>query len=443
VINLIDPLPAASRLVTPTRDDERMLTEIAERIFKKTVLAAKKYPEVTGTLLGGSLAKGTWLPGEADVDIFVKISPLVDERRFEEIGLKVGRKAVRGYPYGKKYAQHPYTEATVDGVKVNVVPCYDVRAGEWRSAADRSQYHVKFILENFDDTRRLQARLLKRFLGVIGVYGAEIETEGFSGYVAEVLVHDHGSLEGVVKFFANLKPVSDEVFFTLRDPIDSKRDLAKAISMESLAKMVIASRAYLKNPSIEFFSGKGRIVRRALTKKVIALRFDHAELSEDTLWGELKRTSRHLMKHLAFHGYRTVRTSITSDRRTKSAILLLPEMEELPELEERIGPHVKFAKESEEFTAKNRDRSEMIWVGEDGRLHSLQRRRYRSLMRLLEDIIGGQISELGASRDITVAILGTGKLRRGSTLAREARSEKWLREGLTELVSDTIGTDLG
>jgi tRNA nucleotidyltransferase (CCA-adding enzyme) len=206
---------------------------------------------------------------------------------------------------------------------------------------------------------------------------------------------------------------------------------------------VVASRAYLRNPGVEFFGKKDRIVRRSLTKRVVALRFDHAELSEDTLWGELKRTSRHLAKHLAFHGFRMVRIGIASDQRTKSAILILPETQELPELEERTGPHVKFAKESKEFTVKNRDRSELIWVGEDGRLHSLQKRRYQGLMGLLEDIVGGQISELGASRDVTAAILGSGRLLRGRVLLREARSERWFMEGLTELVSDTIGTDLG
>jgi len=46
---------------------------------------------------------------------------------------------------GKKYAQHPYTEATVEGVRVNIVPCFDVKAGEWMSAADRSPYHVELI----------------------------------------------------------------------------------------------------------------------------------------------------------------------------------------------------------------------------------------------------------------------------------------------------------
>jgi len=62
-------------------------------------------------------------------------------------------------------------------------------------------------------------------------------------------------------------------------------------------------------------------------------------------------------------------------------------------------------------------------------------------MRLLEGIVGGQISEIGASRDITEAVLGTGRLLRGNALLGEARKERWLKEGLTELVSDTIGTD--
>ena len=40
---------------------------------------------MTGVVYGGSFAKGTWLRGDADVDIFVKVRQSVDEERFEKL----------------------------------------------------------------------------------------------------------------------------------------------------------------------------------------------------------------------------------------------------------------------------------------------------------------------------------------------------------------------
>jgi tRNA nucleotidyltransferase (CCA-adding enzyme) len=431
----------ARKLVMPKASQEARLYKIKEKILKKTESIAKVFPEVTGVLIGGSFAKGTWLPEEADIDIFVKISPTVDDRRFEEIGLKIGRTVARGYPHGKKYAQHPYTEAAIDGVKINIVPCFDVKLGEWKSAADRSQYHVKFVQEKMDNRMKTEVRLLKRFMKVIDVYGAEIEREGFSGYCAEVLLYNHSSFENVIKYFASLKPISDERYLSITDPIDSHRDLAKAISRENVARLNIASRAFLKEPKIEFFKGIKRKVRRSLIKRLLIITFKHPKLSEDTLWGELKKSARHLVGYLGEHGFIISRSIAASDNESKSAIILLPENEKLSEIEDRIGPSIELAKEAEHFIQKNLDKAELIWAGEDSKLHILQRRRYDELKELLGELINGEIRKIGASSDIANSIINTGKVLRGGDSLKEARNERWLIKGIEEIVSDTIGTD--
>ena len=40
-----------------------------------------------------------------------------------------------------RYSEHPYVEAKIKNTKINVVPFYDVKIGEWKSAADRSPFH--------------------------------------------------------------------------------------------------------------------------------------------------------------------------------------------------------------------------------------------------------------------------------------------------------------
>ncbi|MDA4113448.1 MAG: CCA tRNA nucleotidyltransferase [Thaumarchaeota archaeon] len=434
----------ARKLVVPSPEEEARLDQVAEKVIRKVEAAASLFREVTGVILGGSFAKGTWLPAgtdtNADIDVFVKIAREVDGATFESIGLKIGREASRGYRHGKKYAQHPYTEATVDGVKVNIVPCYDVGPGEWKSAADRSPYHVEFVKRNLDEEKRVQVRLLKRFMKTVGVYGAEIENEGFSGYAAEVLVHNNGGMEGVLRFFADLKPVG-ETLLSLRDPIDDDRELARAISKETIARMMLASRSFLDGPELTYFTGIKRRARRALAERIYVLRFDHRRLSEDTLWGELKKSTKQLVRYVEERGFEIIRASAASNDSDRSAIMLLPGTEHLPVLEERVGPGIEMRAEVKKFLSKNRGRSELVWAGDDGRVHILQRREHTELGELLAEVCRSEIEGVGASRELAIAIRRNGRIVSGRGVREEASKERWLDQGVEAFISDTIGTD--
>jgi tRNA nucleotidyltransferase (CCA-adding enzyme) len=432
-------LKQARPMVIPGLDARRETVRVAEKVMSRVKEAARPHAEVAGVVMGGSFAKDTWLPGDVDIDVFVKISPSVDESKFEEVGLAVGRAALRGYKPGKKYAQHPYTEATVDGFKVNVVPCYDVKPGEWRSAADRSVHHVTFVRDNLDEEARVQVRLLKRFMKAVGVYGAEIEKEGFSGYATEVLIHDYETLESTLGSFAVFVPDSKEEYFTLFDPIDDKRDLGKAMSRETVARMVIASRAFLEKPSLAFFKQVRGRARPRLQKTAYVIAFEHEELSEDTLWGELRRSARQVAKHLREEGFEVARVEAASDRLRSSAIIILPVVEALPRLEERVGPGVEIQEGAKSFVAKNRDASELIWVGEDGRLRLLAVRRFTSLGKLLEEILESRVGSIGVSKEVGEALKRSGRVLRGQRLAKEAARKAWLREGLARTLSDSVG----
>ena len=426
-------------LVVPNAAARKATVRVAEKVVSAVKEAAKPHAEVAGVFLGGSFAKDTWLPGDVDIDVFVKIATSVDETKFEKVGLSVGREALRGYKPGKKYAQHPYTEATVDDFKVNVVPCYDVKAGEWRSAADRSVHHVSFVREKLDDEARVQVRLLKRFMKGVGVYGAEIEKEGFSGYATEVLIHNYTTFESTLGSFAVFVPDSKEEYFTLFDPIDDKRDLGKAMSRETVSRMVLASRAFLEEPSTAFFKKVNGKPRPGLQKRVYVMAFEHEELSEDTLWGELKRSARQIAKHVREEGFELARVEAASDGRRSSAVILLPVVETLPDIEERVGPGIEMADGAKSFLAKNKGMAELIWVGEDGRLRLLAKRRFTSLGKLLDEILESRVDKIGVSREVARALKKNGRVLHGERLRKEAGRKAWLKEGLAKTFSDTVG----
>jgi tRNA nucleotidyltransferase (CCA-adding enzyme) len=429
----------ATRLVRPSPAEERRLGALAEGLMRKTRRAAAAHPETAGVVLGGSYAKGTWLPNDVDIDIFVKFRTDTDEATFERVGLEVGAAATSGHPRGKKYAQHPYTEATVGGVKVNVVPCYDVEKGLWRSAADRSPFHV-VLVEVLPEAKKTEVRLLKKFMRGVGVYGAEIQNQGFSGYVAEVLVMNHGGLEGVLGHFANFRPAPDSFTMALPDPVDERRDLGRAVSGEKLGRMILASREFLSRPSLAFFRGMKGKARPDLKGEVVALAFSHPPLSEDTLWGELKKTLHQVEARADRAGFKVARVLAASDNLKSSALLFLPEFDVLPRLEQRVGPTVDRRDETEQFLSKNRRRTKLAWVGPDGRTRILQARAHTEFVAFLKDEVVGGLEDLGASREMERGIARSGRLLTGRTLLQAARSKKWLGEGLTEIVSDSLGT---
>ncbi|MDG6938560.1 MAG: nucleotidyltransferase domain-containing protein, partial [Nitrososphaerota archaeon] len=119
---LAEVVARAKRTVVPSPAEAAEVESIAASLISKTERAAARHPQTRGVLLGGSFAKGTWLSHRVDLDIFVRFDPSTPEEEFERVGLDIGEEATRGHPVGKMYAQHPYTEATVDGVRVNIVP---------------------------------------------------------------------------------------------------------------------------------------------------------------------------------------------------------------------------------------------------------------------------------------------------------------------------------
>ncbi|MGH9922673.1 MAG: nucleotidyltransferase domain-containing protein, partial [Nitrososphaerales archaeon] len=132
-----DILKQASKFVEPPQKEIEAVKNIAERSIDLVKKAAIKFDGIVGVEFGGSYAKKTWLNGDVDVDIFVKVKPDLSEQAFEKIGRELGSQALRTYKPYLRYSQHPYVEAIVDGIRVNVVPCYNVERDKWIIAADR------------------------------------------------------------------------------------------------------------------------------------------------------------------------------------------------------------------------------------------------------------------------------------------------------------------
>ena len=199
----------------------------------------------------GSFAKGTDLAGSSDLDIFVVFDYDLDIDEIEEVVLELGEDVLKPISDEGEYkimngANKKYPESYVDGVEVQIIGTSDVTLeqiakgfedGGMKTATDRSPHHTKFMQEALKGKEQ-EVRTLKKFFKNAGVYDASIAKQGFSGFSTEVLIHNLGSFDKVLEFFANFEKGSvvgetDRKFDTplvMIDPIDKNRNLASAFS---------------------------------------------------------------------------------------------------------------------------------------------------------------------------------------------------------------------
>lgn len=403
-------------LCEPTHIQERRIAKVAQEAKTHVDSYVAQLDDVVDVVFGGSFAKGTWLPGHADIDIFVKIKPSVGIEKFEEMGREIGSEALKSYGPKLRYSDHPYVEVFVKKVRVNVVPCYDVEQGRWQSAADRSPFHTRYISSNFDDEKRRQARLLKKFLKSVGIYGAEISTEGFSGYVSEVLVLKYSSFENLLRAAADWQErqiiaVSDYDSDFVRvsnspviiiDPVDNRRNLGTAISPESVAKFMLAARKFLEKPSLDFFKeGKYRRGTIKLLPNVLVVEFSHEKKSPDIIWGQLKRSLSAIAKQLELAHFEVLRSSCVTDEKSSAALAFLLESITLPPYTKRKGPEVFRRKDTASFLS-NRKKPLASWVDREMRIAMVIERRATDARKFVKSLLINHRENSGVSKDLIV-----------------------------------------
>ena len=177
--------------IDPTPAERERLAEAAAALTERVERAVADLPVTADVLQVGSTARGTWLSGDRDIDLFVRFPPDLDRERLEQYGLEVGHAVL---PDGhEEYAEHPYVKGPVDGFDVDLVPCYAVEdATDIRSAVDRTPFHDAYLQERLTDDLAADVRLAKAFLKGCDVYGSDLRTRGFSGYLTELLVLEYG-----------------------------------------------------------------------------------------------------------------------------------------------------------------------------------------------------------------------------------------------------------
>lgn len=407
----------------PTNEEKEFIANIANKIYQNIAEVSKNDKEVVSITFVGSFAKGTWLKGEADIDIFIKFKDDVPIPLFEELGTRIGFDSLREYDPYKRYSNHPFVEAVVEGIKINIVPCYDVELGKWKSAADRSPFHTDYINQMLSDPLKDEVRFLKKFLKIIGAYGAELSVSGFSGYVSEVLIVKYGSFINVLKKLADfipneiisVEPYEDRKFnspIVILDPIDKNRNLGAAISNVTLSNCILGCRKFLSQPS-SFFDDS-LILSKELLKNLVVIEFDHNKTSSDILWGQLKKSLKGIVILINNNGFSVIKSTciINSSYKNKTVCAFLILLQKASAMDYYInnGPNITRKNEAAKFIISNKNKASLFWVDDEMNINCILKNNHDSIINYLNQAIERSIDNIGIPTNVLNMLKSNSKI---------------------------------
>ena len=410
-------------------DEERARLEAAtDELVTRTRAALADLPVDADVLQVGSTARGTWLTGDRDIDLFVRFSTDLDRAELEEYGLRVGRAVL---PDGtEEYAEHPYVTGEVDGFDVDLVPCYDVDAAtDIRSAVDRTPFHNDYLRRRLDDRLAAEVRAFKRFLKGVGAYGSNLRTRGFSGYLTELLVLEYGGFESLLRAAADWSPPVrfdpeshgvrefDDPLVVV-DPTDPTRNVAAVCSAENVARLQHHAREFLADPRENAFFPSDpdplsmeevfeHVDRRGTTP--VAVAFDAPDVVDDQLYPQLRKSLNGVTDELDRRGFVPVRaTAFANDR----AVLFVElAVARLPSVERHRGPPVSVRSHAEGFFERYADADDVYGPFIDGDRYVVEREReYDSAVDFLRSdalfdvALGAHVERVVRSRGYDVLV---------------------------------------
>jgi tRNA nucleotidyltransferase (CCA-adding enzyme) len=301
--------------ISPDKEYRSFIEGIVDDLLKKMRSEAVKLGLEVEIMLVGSVAKDTYVLSP-DIDIFILFPHQLPRDKLEKYGLELGKRVIDGQ---EKYAEHPYVHGEIQGLEIDLVPCYKLKdIVEMKSAVDRTPFHLEFVKKNLKPEQRDEVRLLKQFMKGVGVYGAEAKVEGFSGYLTELLIIKYGGFRtvlnnatqwtnGTTLWLEKKGRTKFKGHMVFYDPVDLKRNVASALSVDSYAIFIQACNDYLEEEKIEFFFPRERSpITMSEMEDMIALRgtsiviasFDRPDIIDDNLYPQIRKTQEGLLSLL-------------------------------------------------------------------------------------------------------------------------------------------------
>ncbi len=456
---LSETLDYVLRKITPTQAEKNETRDITERVKKVAGGIIKPYG--ISLTIAGSYVRDTWLPNKKEFDLFLLFPEWYSREDLEKKGLSIGKRIVSRLKgkYVVAYAEHPYVRATIERFDVDIVPCFKVEsATKIRSAVDRTPFHNEWLSRNLGREQSGDVRLLKQFCKGQGIYGSDTKTQGFSGYLCELMVVHFGSFEKLLREVSEWEPGivldpeghHDEPEklrkrfkkdpMIMIDPVDPNRNVAAAVSPGNFMRLVESSRMMLSKPGTGFFFRTPKKVSArnlaAVMKKrgtqILVVCFRRPDVIDDTLWPQLRKSARRLNDVLHDYEFGVMGWDALA---TEMECFLLLELSiwKLPSVRKLRGPDIFSGKRVTEFKRKYSGPGR-VWI-EGEYWFAEVKREFTNAEKKLREFLRGHKKELhskGVPSYVAEAISGRYALLGEAGIVKKIAKDRMFAEFLRE-----------
>ncbi len=379
--------------IVPSKEEEREMHTRFKAIASKIRIPGTK------TMLGGSGAKGTWLKDDYDMDVYVAFSPAKYKTRPEQLADILHRELKKKFKkVSRLHGSRDYFHLKHDRYTIEIVPILSItNARQAQNITDCSQLHVKYVQKHRKLTKDI--RLAKAFAKGADVYGAESYIRGFSGYVIELLTIHYGSFLNLIKAAAkwnsttiigdkrkagNLNYAKKQSPLILLDPVQEGRNAAAALSEEKYYDFVLAARAFLSNPSADFFMPKHvNLSHLEHHGDLVTVLVTPHHGKPDVVGAKIMKAFNYLQQEFAMHDFLLLSSGwIYKDPTQPSLFYFLIKRNDLPPTVKLRGPPTSNQPAVESFKEKHGK-----VVEEKGRLYAFEPRPYLRVEQLMPDVL--------------------------------------------------------
>lgn len=304
------------------RPDEKAIWKKVNKFIEKLEKSIQKRKIEAVVEIGGSLAKGTLIKGDYDVDVFVKFSK---RYKTDELSNYL-EKILKPFKAERVHGSRDYFQLKKDNIQYELVPVYNIiSVKEAVNITDASPLHaawVRVVTEKKPEIKE-EIRIAKLFCKAQRVYGAESYIKGFSGHVLDIITIYYGSFENLMKHASRWKKKQVIDFYDIHkgdvlkklnrskivspliviDPIDPDRNAAAALSEDIFMKFIEAAKKYLKSPSEKMFEKEKFSLEKLKKQNILIIAVTPLKGKKDIVGSKILKAFEAVYKHLLIGGF--------------------------------------------------------------------------------------------------------------------------------------------
>ncbi|MBI2145155.1 CCA tRNA nucleotidyltransferase [Candidatus Woesearchaeota archaeon] len=416
---LLDEVKSEKR---PTAAENAKISGIAAEFTARLDKALTKAKVKAKAIVGGSGAKGTWLRGMHDIDVFVCFDYSRYKEKNAELSEFLAAAVKKAFPkHERLHGSRDYFKIAYEGYSFEIVPILGIKtARQAMNITDASLLHAGWVQKETRKKKGLgdEIRLTKAFCKAQRVYGAESHVRGFSGYSCEILTTHYGSFLQLLvaatkdwkrriskgtkiivdaeKHYKGRDPLRElneakvQSELIVIDPIQKDRNATAALSNETLSTFISAAEKFLKEPSKAAFE-KESITAESLAEKAKGKNLTIVEATphrgkEDVVGARLLKAHEHIEKRLRESGFKLTDTGWAWEKGSKALYWYTSEARE-PEPETRDGPPISNTVHAEKFRQEHSGKKGRQVFEKNGRLYAKIERSYKKPEQLVKAIV--------------------------------------------------------